>query len=158
MGSHHPLNHATSPLPVTPSFPSYKKREGRKCTIINFYQEPGAISPGQVLCDTFPRRSALRPSIIVLLRRSHGHVSALRRVRPYPFLTTATRPGADLDKTARRAASARCDYVLLGTYRMRCGRRCARTSRTMRSRPRSGSGTRSRTRACRCSHTYMGGT
>ena len=93
MGSHHPLNHATSPLPVTPSFPSYKKREGRKCTIINFHQEPGAISPGQVLCDTFPRRSALRPSIIVLLRRSHGHVSALR---PYPFLTTATRAGADL--------------------------------------------------------------
>jgi len=48
----------------------------------------------------------------VLLRWSpYGHVFA---VCPSPSLTTATRAGADLNETARRAASAGCDHVLVG--------------------------------------------
>jgi len=45
------------------------------------------------------------------MRRSHGHVSALRRS---PSLTTATRAGGYLDQTALRATTDKCDRVLAG--------------------------------------------
>ena len=68
------------------------------------------MTPGQVLYGTIPHHSAPLSSTMVLLRRPPlGHVSALRSS---PFLTTAARAGADLGKTARKAASARRDRVL----------------------------------------------
>jgi len=49
---------------------------------------------------------------VLLPRSPHGHVFA---VCLSPSLTTATRAGADLNKTARRAASAGVTAFLLGT-------------------------------------------
>ena len=112
-GSHRPLDDATSPLLSTPPSSSYK--ESKRQEVYHCYfpttEESSAITIGQV-CMTHPlmRINRLNDPLAATLHHSAS-------------LITTSRGGADLDKTARRAASARCDRVLAGYIPRRGGRR-----------------------------------